>query len=948
MKNPTYILDLKYAKCLSIVLILLFGISSPQGIARTNYYISSSDGNNNRTILEAQNPATAWGSIDILNANFAAIQPGDSILFKRGDIFFGTLNITKSGTSTNPIVIGAYGTGNKPIISGFSTISTWTSLGNSIYEADVPNSKASIKCVLLNGNVQAVGRYPKLNASNGGYLTFESHVDNTQITDNELTDTPNWTGGEIAIRKNHWIINSTVITSHVGNTLIFESDGSTYYPIVNLNGYFIQNHLSTLTENGDWCYDKVNKKIKMYLSSSPTDQQIKVATIDNLLSINSFNYIKIKDISFQGANTKAIYGNYVNTLSIENCDLKMSGECSIDLNQIYGDLQLNNNTISNSLNNAVRITSSATNAGYCTLLNNTIQNTGMFPGMGMNGDEMYNALEISAPKGALIQYNTIQNSGYLGLNFSGNDILIKNNVIDTYCINKDDGAGIYTWNGGVPMKIWTNRIISENIVCNGIGNVYGLAVGAINSAYGIYMDNNTNHVDILNNTIYNINGSYACHNNSPSDIKIKGNTCYNIQGCFDLNRYANDGSDAINGGNDIYNVDIQNNYFFSVLPTQKACNFNDRGLNFPTTRTLSESMKSVGTIDNNYYHLPNKLGFSYSYRNDKNSPYIYSQIMSCDAWKLLSGYETNGTFLEPIPAYQINSLVSANLYSNSKFNSNISGVSSYSAPLIHSLSWDNTNKIDQGTLKVSITAAPSSRSNFAYFYAPIGAVSKDKTYILRFSTISNIENCVVGANLRQTLSPWSGLAAVQYAPYSTTRKEHEFLIKPLTSTDFASWEISVYQSVIGYTYIDNVEVYEVNAIPITINDCARFEVNVTNSSKKIDLNSEYVSMDGIPYSGSLTLQPYSSKILILKNYYKLSTALSSIINGNTTLNWYISDNFIFIKSTDLIVGRSYKVMIVDVLGKTVYANNVPAENGFLKINASDFSRGIYLVQLTTD
>ena len=948
MKNSIYILDLKYAKYLIILLLLLFGILLPQVIARTNYYISTSDGNDNRTALEAQNPTTAWSSIDKLNANFAIIQPGDSILFKRGDIFFGTLNITKSGTSTNPIVIGAYGIGNKPIISGFSTISSWTSLGNSIYEADVPNNKASIKCVMFNANVQPVGRYPKLNAANGGYLTFESHVDNTQITDNELTDSPNWTGGEIAIRKNHWIINSTAITSHVGNTLNFESDGSTYYPIVNLNGYFIQNHLSTLTENGDWCYDKVNKRIKMYFNSIPTDQQIRVATIDNLLCINSYNYIKIRDISFEGANTKAIYGNYVNTLSIENCDLNMSGECTVDLNQMYGDLQLNNNKISNSLNNALRITTSATNTGFCTLQHNLIENTGMFPGMGMNGDGMYNAMAISAKMGALIQYNTIKNTGYLGIDFSGNDILIKNNVIDTYCVNKDDGAGIYTWNGGSPMKIWSNRIISNNIVCNGIGNVNGLATGSTNSARGIYMDNLANHVDILNNTIYNINGSLAFHNNSPSDIKIKGNTCYNIQECFDLTRYPNDGSDAINGGNDIYNIDIQNNYFFSVSATQKANSFNDRGLNFPATRTLSESMKSVGIVDNNYYHLPNKLGFSYAYRNDKNSPYNYSQIMSSDAWKLFSGYDSNGTFLEPIPSYQLTNLVSGNLYSNSKFNLNISGVSSYSSPLIHSLSWDGTNKIDQGTLKVLITAAPSSRSNFTYLYAPIGAVSKDKTYILRFSTISNVENCIVGANLRQTLSPWSGLAAVLYAPYSTTRKKHEFLIKPLTSTDYASWEISIYQSVIGYTCIDNVEVYETTVTPININDCARFEVNATNTPKTIDLTSEYVSMDGMPFSKSLMLQPYSSKILILKNYYKLTTSNQTILNESNTLNCYISDNNIVINSTDFSDGKNYKIMILDVLGKTVFANYVSAESGILKINAEDYIKGIYLVQVTID
>ena len=46
--------------------------------------------------------------------------------------------------------------------------------------------------------------------------------------------------------------------------------------------------------------------------------------------------------------------------------------------------------------------------------------------------------------GAIIEYNTIKNTGYIPLIFSGNNILIKNNIIDNYLLVKQDGGGIYT------------------------------------------------------------------------------------------------------------------------------------------------------------------------------------------------------------------------------------------------------------------------------------------------------------------------------------------------------------------------------------------------------------------------------------------------------------------------------------------------------------------------
>ena len=67
----------------------------------------------------------------------------------------------------------------------------------------------------------------------------------------------------------------------------------------------------------------------------------------------------------------------------------------------------------------------------------------------------------------------------------------------------------------------------------------------------------------------------------------------------------------------------------------------------------------------------------------------------------------------------------------------------------------------------------------------------------------------------------------------------------------------------SFTYIDDIELYEADAIPININDRVRFEYNATHSTVTITLDKKYVGVDGAIYKGSLTLLPFSSKILIL-------------------------------------------------------------------------------------
>ena len=121
------------------------------------YYVSSSEGDDSRTRIEARHPATPWRTIGKLNSSVEKLLPGDAILLKRGDVFYGALAINGAGEERNPIAVGAYGNGPKPILSGFSSVTAWSSLGNHLHEAIGPGDKTAINCVVVAGALQPIG-----------------------------------------------------------------------------------------------------------------------------------------------------------------------------------------------------------------------------------------------------------------------------------------------------------------------------------------------------------------------------------------------------------------------------------------------------------------------------------------------------------------------------------------------------------------------------------------------------------------------------------------------------------------------------------------------------------------------------------------------------------------------------------------------------------------------
>lgn len=92
---------------------LVWGPGKPAEAANTTYYVDSVNGNDSNS---GTSPSAAWKTLGKVNAK-TNYGPGDQILFKAGGVWTGSLTIKNSGAPGNPIVVGSYGEGPKPIIN---------------------------------------------------------------------------------------------------------------------------------------------------------------------------------------------------------------------------------------------------------------------------------------------------------------------------------------------------------------------------------------------------------------------------------------------------------------------------------------------------------------------------------------------------------------------------------------------------------------------------------------------------------------------------------------------------------------------------------------------------------------------------------------------------------------------------------------------------------------
>lgn len=584
-------------KLLCIVLVLCTCTS----LYAKTFYISA-DGDN----TDGLTPATAWQTIETLNANFRFVVAGDSILFNCGETFYGSIMMDASGSAFAPVVISSYGTGPKPKISGFTVLSGWTNVGGNIWECDAPALKNTVNILTIDNIPYAVGRTP-----NNTFYTYQSATI-TQLTSNALTGSTSYVGAEIVMKKTRWRAEKATITDQSGGTVTYIQtlpiDNNLAGPPIAGTpnyGFFLQRYPGSLDQFGEWYFDTARRKMQLYSPADPSNYTIKASSVDTVVLLNIRTNIIVSNLEIEGGGMYGLESYFGASITVKNCSFNNNTKAVYMWN--VQDAAIDGNTINNSFNGA--ITASNNQRKRINITNNKIRNTGLFLGMGLFWSD-YGLKTIvgrtdttTASNYVNIIGNTIVNSGNTPIQFQGSNVTIRRNVIDSFVSVLDDAGGIYTFtdNLKVSTQNYRNRLIDSNFISNAIGAPDG--ANGVKDVGGYYLDDQASNITGLHNTIFNIPGNAVQMNTSHDNIFID-NTIYNSSIVLNLNKrfYAQ-----------AYNNVIKRNVLYQKDSSQFNLLHTNSNLSLPTPMTITQSLINIAVIDSNWLSNMKYAGYQHYY-----------------------------------------------------------------------------------------------------------------------------------------------------------------------------------------------------------------------------------------------------------------------------------------------------------------------------------------------
>lgn len=830
-------LNLVKNEILRIVVPLVFILLVYCQVHATNYYfsVSGNDATNNGLSVN-----TPFRSLQKLNSMMLQLQPGDSLLLRRGDIFNGEMRITKSGTDQSAIYFGAYGKGKRPMLNGTTKVSGWKTAGQHKWEAICTDCKDQLNSLFLNGVMQPIGRWPNLHTANGGYLTVKWASGSTRLSSPAIPHGSVWKGADVIVRSQRWVLDCSTILSTSGDTLNIQPIPQN---IINPEfGFFICNSPMALDLPGEWCFDQAAKKITIFSESDPNLSLIEVPIVSDLIAIRKQRFITIENLVINGALNNGIMADSVQNVTVRNIEAVHTGK-----NAVYFKDSRNVVFEANSISDANNEGLNFQNCRGSVIRHNQIKNIGLNAGMGrpsFDGSCSSNGLEISGSSN-LVEYNKIDSIGYVGLRFEGDSTTVQYNVISNYCIDKDDGGGIYTWNGDhyfhpnvVPPNV--GRKVIGNIVSNGIGAGFGTDDSLSNSANGIYIDGGSCNVEVLGNTVYHC-GAIGIFLNNASRITVLNNLVYN---CKTQLQVRAEGMPLLTNRGHI----VKNNTFVSGISSQRIANFiTDEGM---------DGIKRMGVMDSNYYCRPSdpEMIMHCSYKSGVNE---INKTYSLNEWKEQFGHDQK-SLPEPIRfRNKINSLASPQ---NITYGFYHEGKDTW---------YDEKSTGKDAITKIiaDLTGDPGgSQKGMNKFMILSMNIDfrrgEERKYLLRFDTRSEKSGEIIKANFKTKDNQIVCSKEFRLLPSFNT---NELLYVPaFVNVPFerVNFEFSDPEAAV---WINNITFQEANVTIPDPNDHFLLLVNDKGYQQTMAIRDGYINVTGKVEKMSIELNPYSSAILFKNN-----------------------------------------------------------------------------------
>lgn len=579
-----------------------------------DFYLSASGNNTTGT-----SPATAFTSFAALQAklNDGTIPGGSTIGLKRGEQYAGSLNVLKG------LTLGAYGTGERPIINGLQPVTGWSNLGNNIYSKTIGTTEPLF--MLWDGIPVGKGSFP----TTPDY--YFSSVVNTSGDWSLVTaicedlNGYDFTGGEIVMTLNEWAIGVYTILSHSGNTVTF-SVHTSYKPTNSIYDKFnIQNHPDVFTQNGDWAI--IDSTLYVYCDNDINSHSVVIPTIEHAFYVDTPSDFSVNDIDIKGISKKVLFP--VNEAGSANIYLKnMKVDYATQFSDfsygIYnvggwrGDTFKSENVDLNYIFDA-----SYKMGGFIsdvTITKGTITNCGMFRGLGKINQGGYNGVVVFTFSDNLTcEFLNMDNLGYNGVAGSGTqNTYVRYNYIKNTNHLLIDGGGIHI--GANP---------------SGLVHIYNNILD--NCERGIYQDFGGSSYRIHHNIVMNCTYSgYYCNDAKYTDVY--GNIFYGNYQNIRLQQWY----DETNLG-EITDLDIYDNVIFTKQDWDFYMQYHFGTMSFPSSDWVDAGFGSL------HDNISVQWADGLSSRLIGGSSPSYNTRYSFAQWKA-KGYDVNSALIvQPNP-----------------------------------------------------------------------------------------------------------------------------------------------------------------------------------------------------------------------------------------------------------------------------------------------------------
>lgn len=788
------------------------------------YYVSPTGNDSNNGTSQS----TPWRTITRAQQVMASLQPGDQVLFQRGGVYPGELQIYSSGNAANPLVFGAYGSGEQPIISGGIPITGWVQHQGNIWRANIASAP---KYILVNNEPMTLARFP-----NTGWLRNQQGSSTQINAGSSLAQTSGyWAGATAVIRSTNWCFEAVQVTGSGNNAITFQP--ITANMGTNDWGFYLCNKLSELDMPGEWFYDATNGRVYLWAPNNANPNNINVlGSIHNRGIVPTWqrNHIRIENLCFQGQKGEGVYVEGANNVTVTGCTFR-------HLYKAIGSSG-NNNTYSNNIITDSYATAIWSHDNTVLIADNVITECGLRPGL---GESIWGHMGISTTgDNVVIRGNRLDNIGYIGI-IANKNALIERNVVHNATSLLNDGSGI-------AFDHADGMIVRDNVVTDIVGDLESVATNFVNYrkiCMGIYFGNTSiRNTVVERNTVARCEGTgiHVDHTMVSANNIIRDNVAFDnvIQlGLSDYSNYNGPGATPpyhVASFNGLYS----GNLLYSIRPGQLCMHHYN---------VHSPNLVDFGTFVNNRYYSPyNELSIHIHNTNSGvRTDYTLEQ------WQVERG-EDAGSSRSPLrqATYTTLSELSSNVVVNGDFNTNVTGWAAFpnNSQLTHS-----TQYLDNGAMRANLPnnsqyGSMVNRSTNQF------SIQNGQWYRMRFSLQSDIHG-ILKTGVKG-VSQFSGGLVIheRQIPFSPERRDMEIYFQA-GLTDQGVIQLTNDYSDPRY-WIDNIQLQRVTVQPVDPNDHHVLLINDQSTTQQFSAPAGcWSDVAGNMINGPISVPAYSSKII---------------------------------------------------------------------------------------